>query len=76
MAKVTYKAKDLKKMSLKDLRELENKLLAELAHTSLRIQSKEDKQSHKVNALKKSVARIKTFTVASQVTNQTANDEK
>jgi ribosomal protein L29 len=64
-----HTTKDLAKMSTRDRLELLQPTLATLAHQRLRVRTQEDKQSHKVNAYKKQVARIKTF-------NKIAQDEK
>ena len=52
---------ELKKMGKKDRMKILKQSLAEKAHAALHLRSKEDKQSHKKQALAKQIARIHTY---------------
>lgn len=56
-----YTNDELKKMSEKDRMDVLKKVTAELAHDKLHVRAKEDKQSHKIRAKKKLIARIHTL---------------
>jgi ribosomal protein L29 len=51
---------DLKKMSTEDRNKMIKASHAQLAHTRLRVRSGEDKQNHKVKALKKQIKILET----------------
>ncbi len=62
MAKVkNYTTDELKKMSKEDRMDVLKKVTPELAHAKLHVRAKEDKQSHKITAKKKLIARIHTL---------------
>lgn len=67
-----HSVEELTKMSEKDRLELMKESMNQLAHQKLRVKTNEDKQSHKITALKNQIARIKTL----NNTNKTVNNEK